>query len=1278
MPKPWLMGIDLGGSGVRCLLVNTETGALAGRASAWRVTAAPGTFGTGFDIDLDELYAALGRAARDALAQAGSDGSDVSALAISAMRFSSVVSDAAGNALLAVPNNDARAAGECFEIADKWGEALLRTTGSSSLPMHVSARLLWLQRNDAQAFARAAGVYGCGEWLAEQLCGVRAMDATQASASGLFCLHSKDWAWELIDEMDLPRSLFPPIVESGSVLGRLSGAASAHLGLAEGVCVAMGGADTQLSLLGAAITEAGHCAVVAGTTAPVQVVLDEPVLDASGAMLGAHHAVPGRWVLESNSGAMGYSLSLLARTLFPEAPQPELRLFAEADNSEPGAAGMLSTLGADMLDLSAPTMPVGQLALSHMSCADDPAPARHLARAAAEGCACALRANRERLAATLAAAGSKQLDTTSVTLCGGLSRSDVFAQLVADIGATSVSVPEAWQTSALGAAICAGIASGLYNNFAQACAALCHERRHFAPRAENAAVNTQLFDTWLRYREQAQTTTAPVAVDHLLPRVLREAPVAARSAGAPEPAPRALISAAFDEASLQRLRPLMDVEYASFREAKRLLTGPGVVQALQGKQIFVTEVDVLDAAALQQLPGLRVVAACRGDAVNVDVDACTAFGVPVLYAPGRNAVAVADLTVAFILNLARKLPAASAFLRDPECSAGNMGKMGQAFSQLQGNELWGKTIGLVGLGAVGKAVARRLAGFEATLLVADPFVTPEQAALAGCRLVDLDTLLRSADFVSLHAAVTPATTGMLGAEQFARMQPGAFFINTARAALVDEQALVDALENGHLAGAALDTFAMEPPGFDHPLVQHPAVICTPHSAGNTLEVAAHQGASVSQGLLQLLRGERPANVLNPTVLDGFRWDAPRREPDAAELERLQAAGGPAVTDLQRDALAAKRPAAAAQTDIAAPTAIVEAMRNILTQFCADMAADPDIRAFSADQSLTLHFTVHDLGLEFYLSLERGSVSSALGAPPGGAEVQLQMRAEILDGMFTGSIDTMECAMNGEISFMGDAAKAMALQHMNADMERLYKAARAAHGEPGDLASIPRPSSAGSAPPAAGPGDLRQDLVEIMQELYESQVVTATGGNISVRIPDTDGELWITPSRLFKGDLKPEVMVRINLRGESLDSGSRSPSSEWCMHTRVLELKPEANAVIHAHAPNATILANSGLPFLPISTEAAFFGDIARIPFCMPGTQELADAVGEAMGDDWAVLMINHGILVAGRSLRRAADMVEIIERSAEIILGCHAVGVQPPVLPQDAAAHFRKLGDIVA
>ncbi|MDX1734957.1 MAG: FGGY family carbohydrate kinase, partial [Halioglobus sp.] len=660
MNKQWLMGIDLGGSGVRCLLLDSSTRSTVECAQPWRFSPAPGTFGTGFDLDLDELWRTVGAASREALLKAGIEGGQVAALAISAMRFSTVVVDAQGKALLAVPNSDARAAGECFEIAEQYGAALVRDTGSPALPLHASARLRWLQNQQPGSLENVASVYGCGEWLVEQLTGVRAIDPSQGSASGLFSLHEADWAWDLVDEMALPRTIFPPVVTSGTALGTLTATAADHLGLSTETVVGMGGGDTQCSLLGAGTVERGQCAVVAGTTAPVQVVADTPVIDDSGAMIAAHHVVPGRWVLESSGGPMGFSISTLARILFPGSTQAEAQLFAEASRSETGAAGMLSTFGADLMNMGAPSMPMGTITLSHMGCSDDPQPRRHLARAVVEGCACAVKANRDRLEGPLAGTATT-LQADTLTLCGGLSRSDTFGQVLADIADLEIAVPEVWQTSALGAALCAGVAAGTWDDLSAASAAISASRRRFSPREEQRQDCDQLYASWQRLRQAAETGTDPVAVDHLLPRVLREPDTGAGAHGAAVGRLDALVTAAFGDASLDTLRNHMDVEYASFREAHRLLTGPDLVRELQGRQVFVTEVDVVDAAALKELPDLRVVAACRGDAVNVDVEACTAFGIPVLFAPGRNAVAVADLAVGFMISLARKLPDASQF-----------------------------------------------------------------------------------------------------------------------------------------------------------------------------------------------------------------------------------------------------------------------------------------------------------------------------------------------------------------------------------------------------------------------------------------------------------------------------------------------------------------------------------------------------------------------------------------------------------------------------------------
>ena len=247
---------------------------------------------------------------------------------------------------------------------------------------------------------------------------------------------------------------------------------------------------------------------------------------------------------------------------------------------------------------------------------------------------------------------------------------------------------------------------------------------------------------------------------------------------------------------------------------------------------------------------------------------------------------------------------------------------------------------------------------------------------------------------------------------------------------------------------------------------------------------------------------------------------------------------------------------------------------------------------------------------------------------------------------------------------------------------------AAQVNPGDLDALaaPQPSVRGERPGATsgaattggrdeGPGGVRADIVGVVRELFDCGLITATGGNVSA----LDGErVWITPSQMFKGGLDAAQLVAVDRDGEPLDRDAASPSSERLMHTAVYAAKPQARAVIHCHAPHATILANSDLPFLAISTEAAFFAEIPRVPFLMPGTRELADAIGDAIGEGWAVLLKNHGLLVAGRSLRRAADMAEIVERTAEVILGGYAVGKPPPELPADVVDALRAMGDLVA
>lgn len=334
--------------------------------------------------------------------------------------------------------------------------------------------------------------------------------------------------------------------------------------------------------------------------------------------------------------------------------------------------------------------------------------------------------------------------------------------------------------------------------------------------------------------------------------------------------PSAALAPAFD-----RLRERHEVTFADVTDApdwtpesvsdtrvrEYLGTPAQVTRALDGHDVLVVQGAPITEAVLDAAPDLRLLGVTRGGPVNVDVAAATTRGVPVVITPGKNAIAVAELTLALATMLLRRIPEAMRHVDAGEA----FGHDNYEGARWFGRELAGSTIGLVGFGQVGRRVAERALALGMRVLAHDPYVASASIEAAGVGPVELDRLLAEADILSLHARGSATGDPLIGAAELARLRPGALFLNTARDSLVDEDALHAALDSGRLAGAALDVASPSPSAGRHRLLSHPGVIILPHVGGATTETLTRGGEMVAAEIERLERGEPFVHLVNPEV-----------------------------------------------------------------------------------------------------------------------------------------------------------------------------------------------------------------------------------------------------------------------------------------------------------------------------------------------------------------------------------------------------------------------------
>ena len=310
--------------------------------------------------------------------------------------------------------------------------------------------------------------------------------------------------------------------------------------------------------------------------------------------------------------------------------------------------------------------------------------------------------------------------------------------------------------------------------------------------------------------------------------------------------PVVLIADKLAESTVAALGDDIEVRWVDGPDREKLLAAVPEADALLVRSATTVDAEVLDAA-----PRLKIVARAGVGLDNVDVKTATERGVLVVNAPTSNIHSAAEHALALLLSAARQIPAADASLREHAWKR----------SSFSGTEIFGKTVGVVGLGRIGQLVAQRLAAFEAHIVAYDPYVSAARAAQLGIELLSLDELLGRADFISVHLPKTPETAGLIDKEALAKAKPGVIIVNAARGGLIDEAALADAISSGHVRAAGLDVFSKEP-CTDSPLFELAQVVVTPHLGASTEEAQDRAGTDVAASVKLALAGEFVPDAVN--------------------------------------------------------------------------------------------------------------------------------------------------------------------------------------------------------------------------------------------------------------------------------------------------------------------------------------------------------------------------------------------------------------------------------
>ncbi len=488
MPSRGALVIDAGSSRPRCAVFDETGRAVASREGRWAYSIDPEGSTLSREFDTPAVWKELCDLTGGCVADANQESCTVGAVAVTGQRQAVAFLDADGSEVYLGPNIDLRAVFEGAAIDEEARDEVYATTGHIPSLLFAAAKLKWFQVHHPEAYARIAHAVTLADWIAWRLTGVLCSEVTLAGEAGLLDIARRTWCSDLLDRLGV-MSASVPLVHAGSIIGEIGSRASQDSGIPTGTPVAAAGADTQCGLLGMGVSRENDLGVVAGWSAPLQLITSRPVLS-SDAMAWAGCFLEGdRWVIESSPGDVGNSYRWLADTLFDGAEDAYGAMDTLAGAMSPGADGTWAFLGPARMDMAAVGMRSGGFVFPVPLTHGDVGRA-HLVRASLESAAFAIKANVEQIE------DIADVQPHGVTVGGGMTRTATWAQVLADVLGREIAVSHEANVSAAGASLCGRTALGDYSSLSEAADARCGTVRALEPDPVASSDYQELYEQW--------------------------------------------------------------------------------------------------------------------------------------------------------------------------------------------------------------------------------------------------------------------------------------------------------------------------------------------------------------------------------------------------------------------------------------------------------------------------------------------------------------------------------------------------------------------------------------------------------------------------------------------------------------------------------------------------------------------------------------------------------------------------------------------------------------